>query len=163
MRNTQINEQERPLLLLWERVLALVEQDLSERRSRRVVVEVPGGEKESGSYEKEIGELSVCERQSLPPVLRERVVEQVLDRYLAEQGYVDLVDKRRTYTKKKIEELTPEDLPALIEAERLRVEEEHHGECERAMFTWEVRADLDRLAVVEVSEEMAGGRSWGEK
>ena len=81
--------------------------------------------------------------------VREYVLEWLLDRYLAEHGYVDLADKRRAYTK-KIEELTPEDLPALVEAERQKVEEEHRRERERAEFVREARAGLERLRVVEV-------------
>lgn len=107
---------------LWERVLGLIEQDLDERRSRKHFVEV-GVWGDPASHRKEIGELSGMERRSLHPVLGEHVAERLLDRYLAEQGRVDLVEKRRAYTK-KIEELTPEDLPALIEADRLRAEEE---------------------------------------
>jgi hypothetical protein len=72
-------------------------------------------------------------------------VEQLLDRYLAEQGYVDLVRKRRVYTK-NIQDLTPEDLPALVEADRRRVEESQE-ERERADFIREVRAGLERLRV----------------
>jgi hypothetical protein len=129
---------------LWERILGMLEQDLAERRDEKLFVEVP--DEESGtSCEKEIGELRTSERRSLPPAVR----EHVLDRYLAEQGYVDLADKRRAYTK-KIEELTPEDLPALVEAERQKVEEEHLRERERAEFVREARAGLERLRVVEV-------------
>jgi hypothetical protein len=72
-------------------------------------------------------------------------VEQLLDRYLAEQGNVDLVKKRRVYTK-KIQDLTPEDLPALVEADRRRVEESQE-ERERADFIREARADLEQLRV----------------
>jgi hypothetical protein len=72
-------------------------------------------------------------------------VEQLLDRYLAEQGNVDLVKKRRAYTK-KIQDLTPEDLPALVEADRRRVEESQ-VERERADFIREVRTSLERLRV----------------
>jgi hypothetical protein len=133
---------------LWERILGMLEQDLAERRDEELFVEVP--DEESGtSCEKEIGELRTSERRSLPPAVREHVLEWLLDRYLAEQGYVDLADKRRAYTK-KIEELTPEDLPALVEAERQKVEEEHRRERERAEFVREARAGLERLRVVEV-------------
>jgi hypothetical protein len=72
-------------------------------------------------------------------------VEQLLDRCLAEQGNVDLVTQRRVYTK-KIQDLTPEDLPALVEADRRRVEESQE-ERERADFMREVRAGLARLRV----------------
>jgi hypothetical protein len=76
---------------LWDRILGLIEQDLEERRSRKLFVEVRD---ESGSScEKEIGELSAEERRSLHPVLREHVVERLLDRHLAEQGRVDLLAK----------------------------------------------------------------------
>jgi hypothetical protein len=129
-------------LPLWDRVLKLVNQDLVERRSKKLFVEIHS---EAGSCRKEIGNLSTSERHSLHPVLRQRVVEQLLDRYLAEQGNVDLVKKRRVYTK-KIQDLTPEDLPALLEADRRRVEESQE-ERERADFIREVRAGLERLRV----------------
>jgi hypothetical protein len=134
-------------LPLWDRVLGLIEQDLVERRSRKLFVEV---QSEAGSYRKEIGALSTAERRSLHPALRERVVERLLDRYLAEQGDVDLVEKRRAYTK-KIQDLTPEDLPALVEADRRRVEESRE-ERERAEFVREVRAGLERLRVTELAK-----------
>ncbi len=108
---------------LWNRILGLIEQDLEERRSKRLFVEVRG---ESGSREKEIGELSAEERRSLHPILKEHVVEQLLDRHLAEQGRVDLLERRRHPYTRDIRDLTPEDLPALIEADRLRNEEEYH-------------------------------------
>jgi hypothetical protein len=107
---------------LWNQILGLIEQDLEERRSRKHFVKVRSG---SGSCEKEIGDLSAEERRSLHPILREHVVEQLLDRHLAEQGRVDLLERRHPYTR-GIQDLTPEDLPALIEADRLRNEEEHH-------------------------------------
>jgi len=127
-------------LSLWELILALIEQDLDQRRTRKLFVEVQG---ESGSYHKEIGELSTSERQSLRPALREHTVEQLLDRYLAEQDRVDLIEKRRVYTK-KVEDLIPEDLPALVEADRWRAEEEQQKECAQAGF---VRADSERFLV----------------
>ena len=74
-------------------------------------------------------------------------MERLLDRYLAGQGYVDLVKKRRAYTK-KIEDLTPEDPPALVEADRQRAEEER----ERVEFVYEVQADLERLPVIKLVE-----------
>jgi hypothetical protein len=126
---------------LWGRLLSLVEQDLDERRSRKLFVEV---REESGPCRKEIGELSVEERRGLDPALRESVAERLLDRYLAGQGRVDLVEKRRTYTK-KLGDLTPEDLPALVEADRCRTEEDR----ERAEFVRETQADLRRLVVLE--------------
>lgn len=107
---------------LWDRILGLIEQNLEERRSKNLLVEVQG---ESGSCTKEIGELSAEERRGLHPVLREHVVERLLDRHLAEQGRVDLLERRRSYTR-EIRDLTPEDLPALIEADRLRNKEEYH-------------------------------------
>lgn len=90
-------------------------------------------------------------RRGLYPVLRERVMERLLDRYLAGQGYVDLVKKRRAYTK-KIGDLAPEDLPTLVEADRQRAEEERQEERGRAEFVQEVRADLERLPVIELVE-----------
>ena len=133
---------------LWDRILGLIKQDLEERRSRKLFVEVaakmaarPG---ESRACEKEIGELSAEERQSLHPILREHVMERLLDRYLAEQGRVDLVERRRPYTR-EIRDLTPEDLPALITANRLRAEEEYHRG--RTEFVREAQADLEQLFV----------------
>jgi hypothetical protein len=139
---------------LWDQILGLIEQDLDERRSRRLLVEVRG---ESGPSQKEIGELSAEERKSLRPTLGEQVVEQLIDRYLAEQGRVDLVEKRRTYTK-KMQDLTAEDSPALVEADRLRIKEEHRKERERAEFVQEVRADLRHLPVVELAGMMEAGK-----
>jgi hypothetical protein len=133
---------------LWKRILGLVEQDLAERCARELFVEVQGEEADS-YHNKEIGELSASERQSLHPALRAQVVERLLDRYLAEQGRVDLLEKRRAYTK-KIEELTPEDLPALIEADGQRAEEEHRKERERERFVGEARAGLEQLLVNEL-------------
>jgi hypothetical protein len=144
---------------LWDRILGLIEQDLEERRSRKLFVEVaaetaarPG---EFGSCEKEIGELSAEERQSLHPVLREHVMERLLDRYLAEQGRVDLVERRRPYTG-EIRDLTPEDLPALIEADRLRAEEEYHRG--RTEFVREAQADLEQFFVAELAETVKEAR-----
>ena len=137
---------------LWDRILGLLEQDLAECRSRQLFVEV---QDESGSRRKEIGELSASERQSLPPTLREHVVERLLDRYLAEQGRVDLADKRRAYTK-KTQDLTPADLPALIEADRLRAEE-CRKERELAELAQDVEEDLDQLHVIEFAQ-ITGGK-----
>jgi hypothetical protein len=131
---------------LWDRILGLMEQDLEERRSRKLFVEVRD---ESVSCEKEIGELSAEERQSLQPVLREHVMERLLDRHLAEQGRVDLVERRRPYTR-EIRDLTPEDLPALIAADRLRAEEEYHRG--RTEFVREAQADLEQFFVAELAE-----------
>ncbi len=131
---------------LWDRILGLIEQDLEERRSRRLLAEVRG---ESGSCEKEIGELSAEERRRLHPVLREHVVERLLDRHLAEQGRVDLLERRRPYTK-EIRDLTPEDLPALVEADRLSAEEEYHrGRTESFR---EAQANLEQFFVAELAE-----------
>ena len=126
---------------LWGRILSLIEQDLDERRSRKLFVEVRG---EFGPCRKEIGELSAAERRGLDPALKEGVAERLLDRYLAQQGRVDLVEKRRTYTK-KLGDLTPQDLPALVEADRCRTEQER----ERAEFIRQTQADLKRLVVLE--------------
>jgi len=137
---------------LWDRILGLIEQDLEERRSRKLFVEVRD---ESVSCEKEIGELSAEERQSLHPVLREHVMERLLDRHLAEQGRVDLVERRRPYTS-EIRDLTPEDLPALIEADRLRAEEEYRrGQTE---FVREAQADLELFFVEELTETVNEAR-----
>jgi len=143
-------------LSLWERILGLLEQDLAERRDEKLVVEVQDGESGS-SYEKEIGELSASERRSLPPALSGHVAERLLERYLAEQGYVDLLERRRAYTK-KIEDLSPEDLPALIEADRQKAEEEHQKGRERADFAREARAGLGRIHVLEPAEEITRAR-----
>ncbi len=145
MNDTEVEQREHSL---WERILTLLEQDLARRRDAKVVVEVSG---ESGPHEKEIGELGTSERQSLHPALGEHVAERLLDRYLAEQGYVDLLERRRAYTK-KIEELVPTDLPALVEADRQRAEEECRKEREKAEFAREARADLERLRVLELAE-----------
>jgi DNA-binding ferritin-like protein (Dps family) len=139
MSNTKTDERKSPL---WNQVLGLLEEDLAERRSTRVIVGVPG---EAGTYQKEIGKLSVQELRSLDPVLREHVGEQLLDRYLAEQGYVDLIEKRRAYTK-RIQDLTAADLPALIEADRYRTEE-RRKKREREKFVRDMREDLDRLGM----------------
>jgi hypothetical protein len=125
---------------LWDRIIRLLEQELDWRRSRKLFVTLQG---ESGSYQKEIGELLPSERRSLAPALREHVAEQLLERYLAEQGSVDLLKRRQAYTK-HIRDLTPTDLPALIEAERHRVEE-HQKERQRAEFVEVVRSDLEQL------------------
>lgn len=131
---------------LWNRILGLIEQDLEERRSRSLFVEVRD---ESGSCEKEIGELSAGERRGLHPVLREHVVERLLDRHLAEQGRVDLLERRHPYTR-EIRDLTPEDLPALIEADRLRYEEEYYRG--RTEFSQGAQVDLEQFLVAELAE-----------
>jgi len=71
----------------WERILGLLEEDLAERPHSKVFVEVPGG---YGLYLKEIGELSWAELMALEPGLWIRVVNRLLERYLAEQGQLDL-------------------------------------------------------------------------
>jgi hypothetical protein len=130
-------------LSLWDRIIRMLEQELDWRRSRRLFVTLKD---ESGPYQKEIAELSASERRSLAPALREHVADQLLERYLAEQGSVDLLDRRHAYTK-HIRDLIPTDLPALIEAERHRVEE-CEKERERAEFVEVVRSDLERLQLV---------------
>lgn len=88
------------------------------------------------------------ERRSLHPVLREHVAELLLDRHLAEQGRVDLLERKRPCTR-EIRNLTPEDLPALIEADRLRAEEEYYRG--RAEFLREAQVDLEQFVT-----ELAG-------
>jgi hypothetical protein len=121
---------------LWERILVLLEQDLAERRHSKVFVDVPG---ERGPYHKEIGELSQAEMRTLEPGLRIRVVNRLLERYLAEQGNVDLFKGRHPYTK-DTRDLAPADLSDLIDADREKGEER-----EREEFVREVRRNLDRL------------------
>jgi DNA-binding ferritin-like protein (Dps family) len=135
MSNTKTDERKSPL---WNQVLGLLEEDLAERRSKRAIVGVPG---ESGAYQKEVGKLSIQELRSLDPVLREYAGEQLLDRYLAEQGYVDLIEKGRAYTK-KIQDLIPADLPALIEADRYETEERQKRR-EREKFVRDMREGLN--------------------
>ncbi len=76
------------------------------------------------------------------------MVNRLLERYLAEQGHVDLLKGRHPYTK-DVRDLTPEDLPALIEADQEKAEEQRE-ECEREMFVREVREDLERLPAARV-------------
>jgi hypothetical protein len=136
MRDVEMDEK-RPL---WSQILGLLKEDLARRRNAKVLVKVRS---ESGICLKEVNELSVSERRSLDPALREYVAEQLLDRYLAEQGYVDLIEKRRPYIK-KIQDITAHDLPALLEAERYKTEE-HEKRCEREEFVRDVQEDLDQL------------------
>jgi hypothetical protein len=82
-------------------------------------------------------------------------MERLLDRHLAEQGRVDLVERRRPYTS-EIRDLTPEDLPALIEADRLRAEEEYHRG--RTEFVREAQADLEQFFVAELAEAVREAR-----
>jgi hypothetical protein len=128
---------------LWDRMLALLEEDLAERRERKIFLRVPGG---TGSFA-EIGGLSTEQLRSLDSGLHGWVAEQLLDRYLAERGYVDLLGKRHAYTK-KIEDLVPEDLPALVIADRVKAEEQME-ERERARFASDVHRDLGRLGAME--------------
>jgi hypothetical protein len=127
---------------LWDRILGLVEEDLAQRRERKIFVRAPDG---AGSYE-EIGDLSTEQLRRLNSGLHGWVAEQLLDRYLAEGGYVDLLEKRRAYTK-KIDDLVPENLPALVEADRVKAEE-HFEERDRVRFAAEVHRDLEQLGVV---------------
>lgn len=136
---------------MWERILALLDEDLAERRDHKLVVEVQDAGESGSSYDKEIGELSAPERRSLPPLLKEHVAERLVGRYLADQGYVDLLEPRRAYTK-KIEDLSPEDLPALIQADRQKAEEEHLKGRERAKFAREARAGLERIHILEPAQ-----------
>ena len=140
--------------MLWDRILALLEEDLAERRDRKLLVWVRG---ESGPYEKEIGELSAAERRSLDPVLGARVAEQLLDRYLAEQGYVDLIDRGHPY-RRKIGDLTPADLPGLVEADRERIEERRERH-ERVKFVQDMQAAVDELQAGELAEMVEAPRS----
>ena len=128
---------------LWERILTLLEDDLACRRERKIYVRVPDG---AGSYA-EIGDLSTEQLRSLDGGLHGWVAEHLLDRYLAEGGYVDLLGKRHAYTK-RIDDLLPEDLPALVEADRVRVAE-NLDELDRARFAADVNRDLAWLAAVE--------------
>ena len=139
MRNVEMVEKRS----LWNQILGLLEEDLAQRRSAKVFVKVRGG---TGTHLKEVSELSISERRSLDPDLREYVVEQLLDRHLAEQGYVDLVKNRRHYTK-RIQDITPQDLPALVEAERYKAEE-HGRRREQEEFVRDVHEDLERLQLI---------------
>ena len=143
---------------LWELVLGLIEEVLSRRASTRLFVEVP--DEESGPYCKEIGDLSTEERGRLHPALARQVAEMLLDRYLAQQGYLDLLE-RRSASRKKVGELLPEDLPALIEADCQRIEEKQRTNSERAKFVEEARAGWEDLPVMELagmkSDEERGG------
>jgi hypothetical protein len=76
---------------LRERNLPLLEEDLAERRHSKIFVDVLG---ESGPYHKEIGELSRAEMRTLEPGLRIRVVNRLLERYLDDQGHLDILEGR---------------------------------------------------------------------
>jgi hypothetical protein len=147
-------ETDRGISLLWHRILGLLEEDLAERRARKLVVRVRG---ESGPNEKEIGELSAAERRSLDPVLGEHVAEQLLDRYLAEPGYVDLIDRGHAY-RRKIGDLIPADLPALVEANRESIEERRE-KCERPKFVQDMQTAVDQLQAGELAEMVEASRS----
>jgi hypothetical protein len=151
MNSTQSGQAKRTL---WERILELLEENLVERRDSKLFVELRA---ESGPYQKDIGELSTPEIRSLEPWLREHVVERLVDRYLAEQDRVDLIERRRPYTK-KLQELTPADLPAIVEADRYRAQE-HHQVRERAAFAQQVVEVLDQLCIVEPPRMSLRGRS----
>jgi hypothetical protein len=77
-----------------EGILAVVEEDLVERPHSKVFVDVSG---ECVPYHKEIGELSQAEMKTLEPSLRIRVVNRLLERYLAEQGHLNILEGRRPY------------------------------------------------------------------
>jgi hypothetical protein len=79
-----------------EGILAEFEADLAERHHSKIFVDVLG---ECGPYHKEIGELSQAEMRTLEPGLRIRVVNRLLERYVAEQGYNDLLVGRHPHTK----------------------------------------------------------------
>ena len=131
MNTTETREAKRSL---WERTLVPLEQDLTEHTHIKVFVDVLG---ESGPYHKEIGELSQEEMRTLEPGLRIRVVNRLLERYLTEEGNVELLKEGHAYTK-DTGDLAPADLSALIEADREKGEER-----EREEFVGEVRGDLD--------------------
>lgn len=139
MRNVEMDDKRS----LWNRILGLLEEDLAQRRSAKVFVKV---RTEFGTHLKEVRELSISERRSLDPALREYVVEQLLDRHLAEQGYVDLLSNRRHYTK-RIQDITPQDLPAIVEADRYKAEE-HEKRREQEEFVRDVQEDLQRLQLI---------------
>lgn len=132
---------------LCGRILGLIGQDLVERRSSKLFVEAR--DEPSSSCEKEIGGLSTEERRNLRPVSREQIVELLLDRHLAEQGRVDLLERRGLYIR-AIRDLTPRDLPALIEADRLRAEEEYQRG--RAEVVRGALVDLERFFVSGLAE-----------
>ena len=136
--------------IIWANVFA--------NRCRQVFVEVPParGQDAAAACRKEIGQLSTTDLQSLHPALEQYVLERLLDRSLAKQGYIDLVERGHPYTK-KVEELAPQDLPALMQAERQRPLEYWMGH-ERVEFVRAVRGDLQRLHVVELAQTVQEGR-----
>ena len=91
-----------------EGILARLQEDLAEHRYSKIFVEVPG----ELPYHKEIGELSQAEMRTLEPGLRIRVVNRLLERYVDEQGHIDLLKGRHCYTR-DMRDLTPTDLAAL--------------------------------------------------
>ena len=133
------NEAEGRNASLWDRILGLLEEDLARRRERKTFVKMADG---TGSYE-EIGDLSTEQLRRLDRGLHGWVAEQLLDRYLAKGGFVDLLGRRHAYTK-RTEDLVPEDLPALVAADRAKAEEYSEGR-DRASFAAEVHQDLERL------------------
>jgi hypothetical protein len=66
------------------------------RTAKSVFVEVLG---EHGPYHREIGELSRAKIRSLQAPLRIRVVDRLLEHYLAEQAHIGLFKDRHPYTK----------------------------------------------------------------
>src|SRR5215212_1032680 len=115
MNTTETREAKRSL---WERTLVPLEQVLAEHTHSKVFVDVPVDVPgESGPYHKEIGELSQEEMRTLEPGLRIRVVNRLLERYLAEEGNVELLKEGHAYTK-DTGDLAPADLSAFIEADR---------------------------------------------
>jgi hypothetical protein len=74
----------------------MLEEDLAQCRHSKVFVDVLG---ECGSYHKEIGELSQAEIRTLEPGLRIRVVNRLLERYVAEQVHNDLLVGRHPQAK----------------------------------------------------------------
>jgi hypothetical protein len=65
---------------------------------------------------------------------------------------VDLLQRRHPYTR-EIRDLTPEDLSALIEAYRLRDEEEYHRR--RTEFVREAKAEFEQFSVAELAETVS--------
>jgi len=89
-----------------EGILAVVEEDLVESPHSKVFEEVPGG---SGPDRKEIGELSQADMRTLEPGLGIRMVDRLLERYLAEQGNLNILEGRHPHTK-DIRDIAPANL-----------------------------------------------------
>jgi hypothetical protein len=89
-----------------EGILAVVEEDLVERPHSKVFVDVSG---ECVPYHKEIGELSPAEMKTLEPSLRIRVVNRLLERYVDEQGHLNILEGRHPHTK-DIRDIAPANL-----------------------------------------------------